>query len=111
MKCKKPQFPRLVDGVMSYWYILVFVITSIYVICNFSECIDLHFTEEFNGKNLMFLYWLALIVLPLFDSIEGFGVSLKRRKQEEEVKGEEEKFKRSIAAVEAKADKNNNEGI
>lgn len=69
---------RLVD----YWYMLVFLATTIYVLTNFKVCIDLSFTEDFNGNNLIFLFWLVLIIFPMFDSFEGFGISIKKRKQE-----------------------------
>ena len=68
---------RLVD----YWYVLVFLVTTIYVLSNFKVCIDLSFTEDFNGNNLIFLFWLVLIVFPMFESFEGFGISIKKRKQ------------------------------
>lgn len=51
---------------------------------NFSECIALSFTEDFNGKNLIFLFWLVLIIFPMFESFEGFGISIKKRKQNKE---------------------------
>ena len=63
---------RLVD----YWYVLVLFVTTVYVISNFKCCINLHFTEEFTGKNLIFIFWLALIIFPMFDGFEGFGVSI-----------------------------------
>ena len=69
---------RLVD----YWYMLVFLATTIYVLSNFKVCIDLSFTENFNGNNLIFLFWLVLIIFPMFESFEGFGISIKKRKQE-----------------------------
>ena len=69
---------RLVD----YWYMLVFLATTIYVLANFKVCIDLSFTEDFNGNNLIFLFWLVLIIFPMFDSFEGFGISIKKRKLE-----------------------------
>lgn len=69
---------RLVD----YWYMLVFLATTIYVLSNFKVCIDLSFTEDFNGNNLIFLFWLVLIIFPMFESFEGFGISIKKRKQE-----------------------------
>ena len=71
---------RLVD----YWYMLVFFATTIYVLVNFKICIDLSFTEDFNGNNLIFLFWLVLIIFPMFDSFEGFGISIKKRKQNKE---------------------------
>ena len=69
------------DRLVDYWYVLVFVVVSIYVLSHFNECIALSFTEDFNGKNLLFLFWLALIVFPMFESFEGFGISIKKRKQ------------------------------
>ena len=71
---------RLVD----YWYVLVFVITTIFVLLHFKACITLSFTEDFNGMNLIFLFWLALIIFPMFESFEGFGISIKKRKQDKE---------------------------
>ena len=70
------------NHLVDYWYVLVFVVTTVYVMMNFCDCIDLSFTEDFNGKNLIFLFWLLLIILPMFESFEGFGISIKKRKQE-----------------------------
>ena len=71
---------RLVD----YWFMLIFLVTTIYVLANFKVCIDLSFTEDFNGNNLIFLFWLVLIIFPMFDSFEGFGISIKKIKQNKE---------------------------
>ena len=71
---------RLVD----YWFMLIFLVTTIYVLANFKVCLDLSFTEDFNGNNLIFLFWLVLIIFPMFDSFEGFGISIKKRKQNKE---------------------------
>lgn len=69
---------RMVD----YWYVIVFVITTIFVLKNFKACITLSFTKDFNGMNLIFLIWIALILFPMFESFEGFGISIKKRKQD-----------------------------
>lgn len=69
---------RMVD----YWYLIVFVITIIFVLKNFKACITLSFTKDFNGMNLIFLIWIALILFPMFESFEGFGISIKKRKQD-----------------------------
>ena len=66
---------------VEYWYTIVFVFVTMYIGANFDECVNLYFTEKFNGKNLIFLFWLGLIVLPMFESFEGFGISIKKRKQ------------------------------
>lgn len=78
--CGKNIRNRLVD----YWYVIVFVITTIFVLWNFRACITLTFTEEFNGMNLIFLVWIVLILFPMFESFEGFGISIKKRRQDKE---------------------------
>jgi len=49
-----------------------------YVFINFSELVSFIFFEEFNGKNLIFIIWLVLLLLPLFDNFEGFGVHFNK---------------------------------
>ena len=80
-KCLKPLGVNIRNRLVDYWYVLVFLVTTIYVLSNFKVCIDLSFTEDFNGNNLIFLFWLVLIIFPMFESFEGFGISIKKRKQ------------------------------
>lgn len=81
-KCLKKLGVSIRNRLVDYWYVLVFFATTIYVLTNFKVCIDLSFTEDFNGNNLIFLFWLVLIIFPMFESFEGFGISIKKRKQE-----------------------------
>lgn len=62
------------------WYVIVLVGTSIYVFNNFHELINFTFFDQFNGKNLIFILWLALILMPLFDNFEGFGIRFNTHK-------------------------------
>lgn len=71
---------KLVD----YWFGLILTAATIFVFVHFKECIALSFTEDFNGMNLIFLFWLALFIFPMFESFEGFGISIKKRKYEKE---------------------------
>lgn len=80
-KCLKSLGVSIRNRLVDYWYVLVFLVTTIYVLSNFKVCIDLSFTEDFNGNNLFFLFWLVLIIFPMFESFEGFGISIKKRKQ------------------------------
>ena len=80
-KCLKSLGVSIRNRLVDYWYVLVFLVTTIYVLSNFKVCIDLSFTEDFNGNNLIFLFWLVLIIFPMFESFEGFGISIKKRKQ------------------------------
>ena len=71
---------KLVD----YWFVLILILSTAFVILHFKECIALSFTEDFNGMNLIFLFWLALLIFPMFESFEGFGISIKKRKLDKE---------------------------
>lgn len=93
-------FNWLLDNIIIYWYVIVFSISTIFVIVNYNECIDLHFTSDFNGKNLVFLFWLAVIVFPFFDSFEAFGISLKKRKENKEAENIREQYQQEITNAE-----------
>lgn len=80
-KCLKSLGVSIRNRLVDYWYVLVFLVTTIYVLSNFKVCIDLSFTEDFNGNNLIFLFWLVLVIFPMFESFDGFGISIKKRKQ------------------------------
>ncbi|MDM8269978.1 hypothetical protein QUW50_13180 [Barnesiella viscericola] len=62
------------------WYVIVLAGTSIYVFTNFSELVNFTFFNQFNGKNLIFILWLVLILIPLFDNFEGFGIRFNTHK-------------------------------
>lgn len=70
--------------VRKLWYVILLGLSTPYVICNFEEIVDFQFFEEFDGKNLIFLVWIVLLIIPLFDSFEGFGISIKRFNQRRE---------------------------
>jgi hypothetical protein len=71
---------KLVD----YWFGLILTAATIFVFVHFKECVALSFTADFNGMNLIFLFWLALLLFPMFESFEGFGISIKKRKYDKE---------------------------
>ncbi len=62
------------------WYVIVLIGTSIYVFKNFSELTSFTFFDQFNGKNLIFILWLVLVLMPLFDNFEGFGIRFNTHK-------------------------------
>ena len=51
MKDLNNLFKKLLDNIIIYWYLIVFSVTTIFVIVNYDECINLHFTSDFNSKN------------------------------------------------------------
>ena len=52
--------------------------------------------------NLIFLFWLALLIFPMFESFEGFGISIKKRKFEKEKEAITSDFHTQIMNVQIK---------
>lgn len=90
------------DKLVDYWYVIVFIAATIFVFIHFKECIDLSFTDDFNGMNLIFLFWLALLIFPMFESFEGFGISIKKRKLDKEKESVTADFHAQIKSVQAR---------
>ena len=66
------------------WYILLLALSSIYVCCNFNTLVTQCFVCQFNGNSLIFILWLILLLLPLFNSIEGYGFKFSKEREEQE---------------------------
>lgn len=58
-------------------YLVILVASSIYVICNFNDCISFTLFDKFNGKNLIFVLCLALWILPIFSKFKIYGFVLE----------------------------------
>lgn len=68
------------------WYIILLVLSSTYIWC---YRFDIYELKELNARNLIFILWLILLLLPLFSEMEFLGVKIKKevQKETEEVKG------------------------
>lgn len=68
------------------WYIILLGFSTTYVWCFYGEINDF---KELNVKNIIFILWLILLLLPLFSEMEFLGVKIKKevQKETEEVKG------------------------
>jgi len=60
-----------------YWYILVVISLTIYIISNWLCAISFTFFSEFNGMNLLFIVWIILLILPCIGKFEGFGFKVE----------------------------------
>lgn len=79
-------FDKLAQVLRKLWYVILLSISTPYVIRNFEEIVDFQFFTQFDGKNLIFVVWIVLLIIPLFDSFEGFGISIKRYNNQKEDK-------------------------
>lgn len=70
------------NWITKVWYIILLIVFSIIVICNFCDIMNAAIFKEIKGISVVFVFWLFLLLLPLFESFEGFGVRMKRNKED-----------------------------
>lgn len=66
------------------WYVLLLVLSTVYVGCNFCQLVEQSIITQFDGNSLIFILWLVLLFLPLFNSIEGYGFKFSKELEEQE---------------------------
>lgn len=76
------KFHQLVRYRYSIINISIIIALSIYIIKNWQDCISMQFFSEFDGNNILFLVWIALIVVTTYD-VDAKGVKFRTRKIEE----------------------------
>jgi hypothetical protein len=69
------------DWFTGHWYTLLLMVCTVFVFWHFEKCLDLKFSADFNGYNTIFIFWLILLIIPLFEKFEVSGLSIKTRKQ------------------------------
>lgn len=64
------------------FHAIVLFCLTIYVLTNWEKCISMQFLSQFDGNNILFLVWIVLIFFLIYE-VEGKGVRVAQRKQEE----------------------------
>lgn len=67
------------------WYIILLILSSVYI---WHYRMEIYQLKELNTRNVMFIVWIILMLLPLFSEMEFLGVKIKKevQKETEEVK-------------------------
>ena len=73
----KKVFVHIVKHFQIYWYLLTVLLLTIYVYCHRYAVADFTFFSDFDGMNLLFIVWVALIIVPSLGKFEGFGLKMK----------------------------------
>lgn len=69
-------FEKIKSALKKYWwYIILLIMSSVYVFVNWN---DINKLSELNVRTVIFILWIALLILPLFSEIEIGSVKLKR---------------------------------
>ena len=55
---------RILMWIPRLWYPLILILSTVYVCCNFSDCLNFQFFSDFQGDNLIFIVCLLLWILP-----------------------------------------------
>lgn len=66
------------------WYIILLIISSIYVFKNFDTLVNQCFICKFDGNSLILILWLLLLIIPLINSIEGYGFKLNKEQAKQD---------------------------
>lgn len=82
---KIPWYKRIWRLFIKYFYdlfhVVIFLALTVYVINNWNLCISMQFFSRFDGNNILFLVWIVIILLIIYE-VEGKGIKLRKRKQE-----------------------------
>ena len=65
-----------------HWYTILLIVCTVFVIWHFDVCLSLKFSADFNGYNTIFIFWLLLLIIPLFEKFEVSGLSIKTRNKQ-----------------------------
>ena len=66
------------------WYIILLIISSMYVLKNFDTFVTQCFICKFDGNSLIFVLWLLLLIMPLINSIEGYGFKFNKEQAKQD---------------------------
>ena len=70
---------RGIFWIRKLWYLVLLVLSTWYVLSNFEDIVCSYMLYLFNGNSLIFIVWIILLILPLFDYFEGFGVKFNNK--------------------------------
>ena len=79
---KKPWYQQLWNWVKLHCYtisyIAVLAILTWYIVRNWMKCISMQFFVQFDGNNILFLVWIAAILLFFYD-VEAKGWKFRKK--------------------------------
>ena len=59
------------------WYVLLLVLSTVYVGCNFCQLMKQNIITQFDGNSLIFILWIILLFLPLLEEQEKQTIQLQ----------------------------------
>jgi len=59
-------------------YIILVIVLSGYIFLNWKICVEMTFFEQFDGNNILFLIWIAMLILPFYD-VEAKGWKFRKK--------------------------------
>lgn len=68
------------------WYILLLITLTIYVLLNFQTLTNHLLISQFDGKSLLFILWILLLLIPNISSIEGYGFKFTKEQESQDLR-------------------------
>ena len=79
----KERLDSELNWITKVWYVILLLVTTIYVIYNYDDIVEVSLLKQIDIRSLIVIVWLILLVLPLFESFEGFGVRVNRNRTDQ----------------------------
>lgn len=75
-------FKKLLSYRYHVFHIIVLFCLTLYIFANWEECTSMQFFSQFDGNNILFLVWIILGFLIIYE-VEGKGIRVAKHKHEE----------------------------
>lgn len=88
----KDKMKRALARCKKHRHTITLIALTFYVTLNWKSCISMQFFSEFNGNNILFLVWILLILLTLYD-VEAKDIKIKKREMKEEYENAKSQYR------------------
>lgn len=75
-------FKNIIRYRHNIFYYIVEISLTVYVLLNWEKCIKMQFFSHFDGNNILFIVWIIIIFLAIYD-VEAKGIKFQRHEVEQ----------------------------
>lgn len=68
------------------WYIILLIVLTVYVLINFKTLANHLLISQFDGKSLLFILWILLLLIPNISTIEGYGFKFIKEQESQDLR-------------------------
>ena len=72
--------------IRKFWYIILLIVLTVYVLLNFKTLANHLLISQFDGKSLLFILWILLLLIPNIPTIEGYGFKFIKEQESHDLR-------------------------